>query len=119
MVDESGIELKDYKIFDFNGKAKIIQVDYDRFVEHKRNLYTTDWKYIDARIGYPTDKNHIIKKPEDLEEMLILSEKRAGSIPYIRTDFYCIGEKVYFGELTFFMNLVLKIFCGYRNGQMD
>lgn len=102
MVDESGTELKDYKIFNFNGKAKIIEVDYERFIAHKRNLYTTDWKYIDAVIKYPTDKNYIINKPEALEEMLMLAEKLADSIPHIRTDFYCIGKKVYFGELTFF-----------------
>ncbi|MCU9942847.1 glycosyl transferase, partial [Bacillus pacificus] len=39
MVDESGTELKDYKMYCFNGETKIIQVDYDRFNGHKRNLY--------------------------------------------------------------------------------
>lgn len=32
--------LNDYKVFCFNGEPKMIQVDYARFTEHKRNLYT-------------------------------------------------------------------------------
>lgn len=102
MTDESGIELKDYKIFDFDGEPKFIQVDYNRFVEHKRNLYTTDWEYIDAAIQYPTDKTNQIKKPECLNEMLELARKLSAGIPHIRTDFYCINNKIYFGELTFY-----------------
>ncbi len=102
MTDESGIELKDYKIFNFNGEPKLIQVDYDRFVEHKRNLYTTDWQYIEAAINYPTDPNHQINRPKQLEKMLDLARKLSDGIPHVRTDFYCIDDRIYFGELTFY-----------------
>ncbi len=102
MTDESKVELKDYKIFNFNGKAKIIQVDYNRFVEHKRNLYDTDWNYIEAAIEYPTDKNVKINKPKSIEKMLELAEVLSKEIPHVRTDFYCIEDKIYFGELTFY-----------------
>ncbi len=102
MVDESQKELKDYKIFTFDGKAKIIEVDFDRFIEHKRNLYDTDWKYIEAIIKYPTDKNVKINKPKSLNKMLELAEKLSKDIPHVRTDFYSIDDKIYFGELTFY-----------------
>lgn len=102
MADESGVELKDYKIFNFAGKPKIIQVDYDRFVEHKRNLYTTDWEYIGAEFQYPSDSAHVIKKPEVLNEMLDLAGRLSVGMPFVRTDFYCIGKHVYFGEFTFY-----------------
>lgn len=48
LVDESGTELKDYKVFCFNGEPKLIQVDYNRFKGHKRNLYDTQWNYVHA-----------------------------------------------------------------------
>ena len=51
MVDESGTELKDYKVFCFNGVPKFIQVDFDRFTGHKRNLYITDWQYIPCHLN--------------------------------------------------------------------
>lgn len=102
MVDESGIELKDYKVFCFNGKPKLIQVDYNRFVNHKRNLYDIKWNYINASIKYPTDSSFAIKKPDKLEEMLKLAEKLAKNYPHVRVDFYNINGKIYFGEMTFY-----------------
>lgn len=101
MTDESGVELKDYKVFNFDGVPKIIQVDYDRFIGHKRNLYTTDWEYINAEIEFPTDADHIIEKPQKLEEMLMLARKLSAGMPHVRTDFYSIKDRLYFGELTF------------------
>ncbi|EOS20467.1 hypothetical protein C804_06312 [Lachnospiraceae bacterium A4] len=94
--------IEDYKIFNFNGVPKLIEVDYDRFVNHKRNLYTVNWEYIDARIQYPSDSQHFIQKPERLLQILDLSKKLSLGIPHLRTDFYIIDGKVYFGELTFY-----------------
>lgn len=102
LVDESNVELKDYKFFAFDGKVKLIQVDYDRFVHHKRNLYTTDWEYIDAVIKYPTDPNRKIKRPAKLEKMIEISEKLSKHIPHVRVDLYSVGKRIYFGELTFY-----------------
>lgn len=102
MMDESKTELKDYKVFNFNGVPKLIQVDFDRFKGHKRNLYTTDWRYIEATIEFPTEPSHIIQRPKGLETMLELAGKLSANIPHLRTDFYCIDDQVYFGELTFY-----------------
>ena len=102
MADESNDELKDYKFFCFNGKVKIVQVDYDRFKGHKRNLYTTDWEYINAVIKYPTDAKRKIKRPKRLEEMVALSKALSKGIPHVRTDFYSIADRIYFGEMTFY-----------------
>lgn len=102
MVDESGTDLKDYKIYNFNGKAEIIQIDYNRFTEHKRNLYSPDWNFIDAQIQYSNDPNHKIDKPKQLKKMLELASALSKDIPHVRTDFYSIDDKIYFGELTFY-----------------
>ncbi len=100
LTDESGEELKDYKIFNFDGQPKMIQVDYGRFTEHKRNLYTTDWKYIEAVIKFPTDSSHQIPRPQSLEKMLELAHKLSDGYPHVRTDFYNIDGRILFGELT-------------------
>lgn len=102
MVDESGVELKDYKIYNFNGTPKLIEVDFNRFVEHKRNIYTTDWQYVDVRIHYPNDPSVQIEKPACLEKMLGLAKQLAAGIPHVRTDFYVINQQIYFGEMTFY-----------------
>lgn len=102
MTDETGIQLKDYKIFCFNGEPKLIQVDFDRFIDHKRNLYTIDWEYINARIAYPNCANILIPKPKSLDKMLDIARKLSKNIPHVRVDLYSVEDKIYFGEMTFF-----------------
>ncbi|MBO4946162.1 MAG: glycosyl transferase, partial [Lachnospiraceae bacterium] len=101
LEDKEYMVPNDYKIFNFDGKARLIQVDFDRFVNHRRNLYDTDWNYIDASIQYPKDPNTVIKKPEQLNVMLELSEKLSAGFPHVRTDFYVVNDRIYFGEMTF------------------
>ena len=101
MVDESGTELKDYKIYCFHGKPKIIQVIFDRFTEAKCNLYDTEWNYIPVSKTYPTDPDAVVNKPNKLEEMLHLAKTLSGDFPFVRVDLYSIGDRIYFGELTF------------------
>ena len=100
IVDESGYELKDYKVQVFGGEPKFIQVDFGRFSDHRRNLYDCEWNYIPAMILYPTAPEHIAK-PECLDDMLNLARKLSEGMIYVRTDFYAIHHKVYFGEMTF------------------
>lgn len=100
--DGSGRGINDYKVFNFNGEPYIIQVDFDRFIEHKKNLYTTEWILCDFAFNYPSHPEVKIPKPEKLDEMLELSRKLSKDSPYMRTDFYSVNGKLYFGELTFF-----------------
>lgn len=95
-------ELMDYKVHVFGGTPRIIQVDYNRFISHKRTLYDTSWKKIEGTIGFPTDENREIERPAVLNELLVLSSKLAKGIPYVRTDFYIVGNQIYFGEMTFY-----------------
>lgn len=103
MTDESGTELKDYKIYTFGGEPYLIQVDFDRFHNHRRNLYTTEWEYIDETIEYSKDPNVKIAKPEHLEEMLECSRKLAVGTISLRTDFYSIN-----GKNLFWRNYILS-----------
>lgn len=104
MVDESGYELKDFKIFCFDGKPAFIQVDFDRFADsgHKRNLYSTNWEILDFQYGYPSVRSHTIERPVNLEEMLQCASTLSKGHPFLRVDFYSINGSSKFGETTFF-----------------
>ena len=95
-------ELKDYKVFNFNGVPRLIEVDYNRFKGHLRNLYSTEWEKIDATIKYPSEPGRSFDRPAALGEMLHLAKDLSIGIPHVRTDFYIVDGKVLFGELTFF-----------------
>lgn len=102
MTDESEVELKDYKIFNFEGEPKYIQVDFGRFTSHKRNLYTTNWDLIDVKYVYDTDMDKKIIRPKNLDKMLELARLLSKGHHFLRTDFYSIDDRIYFGELTFY-----------------
>ncbi|WP_237606037.1 ATP-grasp fold amidoligase family protein [Salinicoccus sp. ID82-1] len=102
MVDESGNDLKDYKFFVFHGEPKVIQVDFNRYINHKRNIYDLDWNLLPLKIEIQNDPNVIINKPQNLDKMLELAKKLGEDFTFIRADLYSINDKIYFGELTFF-----------------
>lgn len=98
LQDNSG-ELKDYKIFCFDGKAKFIQVDTGRFSDHIQHMYDTKWNKLKLSFGYKSS-DFIDEKPKKLDEMIFLAEKLAEKIPFVRIDFYYVNENIYFGEIT-------------------
>ena len=90
-----------YKLFCYNGKVEYIVLDGDRYIKHKRNFYDKNWNYID--IQSDCDKlGDTIKKPKMLNEMIKTAEQIAGEFPFVRVDLYCIKNKIYFGEMTFY-----------------
>lgn len=108
LVDESKDDLKDYKVFCFHGEPKFIQIDYDRFKGHKRRFYSTNWEKLDFKITYEDDESIIMPKPKCLQEMLEVSRKLAKDVPFLRTDWYIVENKIYFGEMTFYPG------CGFE-----
>lgn len=95
-------DLKDYKILCFNGEPKIIQVDINRFHGHHRNMYDTDWNLLDMKLRVPNNPSKQIPKPSQLDLMLKLAAKIAEDIPFLRVDFYVVGDALYFSEATFY-----------------
>ncbi|WP_195265428.1 ATP-grasp fold amidoligase family protein [Clostridium sp. 1001275B_160808_H3] len=99
LEDVSG-NLMDYKFFCSEGKPQFIQLDIDRFRGHKRNFYDLSWsklpwKCVHDNIEYKIDK------PKNLEKMIEVASKLCQDFQFVRVDLYSVGEKVYFGELTF------------------
>lgn len=101
MEDDGQEQLTDYKVFNFNGEPKMIQLDYDRFTGHKRQFFDTEWNRMDVSFHFPSD-NKVIEKPAQLDEMLSLAKTLSKGFPQLRTDFYIVGGKIYVGEMTFF-----------------
>ena len=105
MEDSAGKgELTDYKIHCFSGEPRAVQVISDRFSPDgiKNDFYSLDWKNMGIRRGTMGNADHAAPRPEQLPELLALAKKLAEGIPFVRTDFYVIDGKIYFGEITFF-----------------
>lgn len=95
-------QLTDYKLYAFHGKPQLIQVDYDRFTNHKRQFYDLEWNRLNISWHIDSDTTRLLDKPSVLKEMIILSEKLSYGLYHLRTDFYIVNNKIYAGELTFY-----------------
>lgn len=93
--------INDYKFLCYGGRVKYIVVDVDRYSGHKRNVYDVNWNKLDLSSDCP-NCDRIIKKPERLDEMIVIAEKLASDFPFVRVDLYNCSGKVFFGELTFY-----------------
>lgn len=103
MVDESGIELKDYKFFCFNGECRFFKVDFDRTICHHANYYDIDGNLLPfGEVACPPVIDKQIILPSNLNEMIKLAELLSAGYLFIRVDFYNISGQIYFGELTFY-----------------
>lgn len=100
---ENPSDLKDYKFFCFNGEVRFLKVDFNRFINHHANYYDKDWNLLEfGEKTYLPDASVVIAKPETLNQMIILAEKLTDNITFARVDFYSIGKRIYFGEITFY-----------------
>lgn len=103
LVDESGVELKDYKLYCFDGKVKLIMINSDRNKDcsTKADYFDADFNHVNMTWGYE-QSSVVPSKPLYFEEMKMLAEKLSKGMPHVRIDFYIADNRVYFGEMTFF-----------------
>jgi hypothetical protein len=94
--------INDYKFICFNGKAQYVWIDVNRYVNHRRNFYDTEWNYIDVSTDVQ-NYGDTIPKPAGLNEMVSIANDLAKDFPHVRVDLYWLNNKVYFGELTFYL----------------
>lgn len=100
MIDESGVELKDYKFFCFDGEPKAMFIASDRPHDTRFDFFDMDFNHLPFTQGYENAIREI-QKPKSFDLMIELSKKLSKGIPQVRVDLYDINGSVYFGEMTF------------------
>ena len=97
---DSGFLPNDYKIYCFNGKAKVILVCTDRVTGAKFSYMDLEWNRMDlGRDKYEASSTPI--RPDSMDIMIDYAEKLSKPFPFVRVDFYEYGGKPVFGEMTF------------------
>jgi hypothetical protein len=99
LLDVDGQIPKDYKLFVFGGVVRYIQVDGDRFVTHKRDIFDRQWQRLDVRLGYP-NSDVPPSRPVTLDRMIAVAEHISAGVDFVRVDLYDVAGQVKFGELT-------------------
>ena len=81
----------DYKVYVFGGRAAVVQLHVGRGGRRRWSQFDRDWTPLsDDAIPAPP--------PSRLAEMLEAAEAIAGTQDFLRVDFYCEGERLWFGE---------------------
>lgn len=92
---------RDYKFMCINGKVHCILAVTDRNTGHGVYLpYSRDWMPLRDYFKGDTSNIQVIKAPENLKELISVSEKIAEGTDLLRVDLYSDGTKIWFGEIT-------------------
>lgn len=97
-------DLPDYKFFCFDGEVKALFIATDRQnpnEELKFDYFDADFNHLPFLQGHDNAKI-TPQKPRNFELMKKAAAQLSKGIPQVRIDFYEVGDKVLFGELTFF-----------------
>ena len=90
----------DFRYFVFGGTVRLIQVEQDRFGDHRRNLYSPEWTLLPVEYGFPRGRPD--PEPAKLHDMIAIAERLANGMDFVRVDLYDLGDRVVFGELTIY-----------------
>lgn len=109
MKNTNSEELLDYKLFCFNGKVKLVEVNSERFSDiPKEDHFDVEWNHFNVT-GKPSSEKEL-KEPYFLDDMIRIAEDCSKNIPFLRVDFNLWNNQLYLGEFTFFYGGSMKLF---------
>jgi len=91
----------DYKFFCWHGEPRFIEVEINPYTKNwERDFYNLSWQKISLSHLHPRS-NKTIPIPENLCQMINLTKILSANFIHARIDLYKVGNKIYFGEITF------------------
>lgn len=103
-LSEDNSEIKDYKFFCFDGKAKMLYISsgLDNHSTASISFFDLNFKKLSIKRKDYNVLSEKIDRPVNFDKMIKFSDLLSKNIPHVRVDWYEINGKLYFGELTFF-----------------
>lgn len=106
LSDAGRIVPEDYKLYCFNGEPKLVVVFHNRFNASEplsESVYDLEWNLLPCSL----DNHFQIEtrpqpKPACLDELVHLARTLCRGTPQMRTDFYVVSGRIYFGEITLY-----------------
>jgi len=98
----------DYKCYTFNGRIFLIAVTFNRRIINNKQYFdsvwmTREWVPIKVTMIKKNYKFKVLPKPVEYNKLIYLVENMSLNLKrHCRIDVYCLNNKVYLGEYTFF-----------------
>jgi TupA-like ATPgrasp len=94
-------DVNDYKFFCVKGNVIYCQVDVDRFVNHKRALFTVpEFKMLSVKMGLLENPDQV-QRPAQFKEMVRVASDLSRDFDFVRIDLYAVDGRIYFGGYSF------------------
>ncbi len=103
-IEQVDGQVYDYKFFAFNGEVKMMFVATDRSdkLTLTYDFFDRDYNLLPFTYGMRKHADPVPEKPKHYDEMIELAEKLAKPFPFVRVDFYEVGDRIMLGEMTFY-----------------
>lgn len=95
---------EDFKVYCYDGKPLYFLVCRNRQKSGQADYFyfDSDWNFL----PFDTKNQHLpsdvtIERPKHLNLLISYAQILSQGFPFVRVDFYIVGDNVYFGELTF------------------
>ena len=97
-------QVYDYKLYYSNGEFIFMFIATDRHGENTLTytFFDENLQHIPCEYGNKHNANPLPKMPKNLDKMMEIAKKLAKPFPFVRVDFYEIGDEIYLGEMTFY-----------------
>ena len=95
---EDGMSPPDYKFHCFRGRVEIVEIHFDRFLNHTRAFVGRNFEGLQLRHRDAPYRDALVP-PANFSAMTEMAETLAGRESFIRVDLYDVGRPI-FGELT-------------------
>lgn len=96
-----GDAVNDYKFLCFESVPHYCWVDFDRFGDHKRNMYNMNWELQPFNQYHYGNYKGTVQCPECFNNMKDIAKTLCNGFGHVRVDMYVIDGYIYFGEMTF------------------
>ena len=102
-IDDGGGEVKDYKLYCFNGKVKLIYVSsaHDDGKQYHMDFFDINWNHLNIHRKGTIPFGELIEKPTQLNDMIDIARELSEDFPFVRVDFFISNDRLYLSEMTF------------------
>ena len=95
----AGRSPQDIKVLVFNQRVRIVQIDQDRFGDHRRLFFDAEWNVMPIHDFVP-QMEACPERPSSLDDIIRYAEALGRDTDFLRVDFYQVGDRVCFGGMT-------------------
>jgi len=103
LISIDGKEIKDYRIYTFQGVVKAISVGSPTYRRNRENVFfDPNWKEFKLTKYKEKVPDPLPGKPDNLQEMIRIAEWLGNGLDFVRVDLYDTTQGILLGEITIY-----------------